>query len=699
MNMGAVTPSNTPHPESSPPRGKSNRLGSVAACARSWLVERLDPSPKPTRVKLTIIAAAIFLAALGVRFLHWQDSRIEIVGGKASLSGVFDRYRKEARRMIDEGGILFPREPPEAGNARMLAHPPGYSILMAGIYAVSEDPIRPLWFVQIVCGGAAAVLVFLLAAELLGAWPAVISGMLVALSPHLAYYSLLLSPDSLAVTPVLLAIYLTVRARKRTRVINLILAGALIGVSCWLTANAMLLAPFLAVVVFFTFERGKRLMLSAALAISAVAVIAPITIRNAIVFHRFIPLSIQAGLSLVEGIGDYDKDGHLGMPRSDREARRKDAEWSGRPDYSASLWNPDGIDRDHTRLRRGLAAVRSNPGWFTGVLLHRAAAMLSYNELRSREWPEGTASAPPVAAQARYGHALEVTDEAELVWSGYPAVLVLNGTIMPGSLAVGGARESVISISPAELLASGTVFSRQATASLANGDQALQIAGDNSEYGDQLASAPIAVRKDTDYVLVLPVRLVNADMAVKVTSSGRRTTLAITSVAEAQEQAMPAADSSVGQKIAAIQLPFASGDRTEVCLVISNNAAAATPPAALLGKADILEMGATPYAWTRYPRAIVRTVQRNYTTFCVRSLVLLGIGLLLMARRFRTVIMLLAVPAYYVAVQAPLHTEYRYVLAIHYFLFVMAGVTLCCFAAAVGQAFLWTSRRLINLGR
>ncbi|HKR00855.1 MAG TPA: hypothetical protein VJT09_09280, partial [Pyrinomonadaceae bacterium] len=40
------------------------------------------------------------------------------------------------------------------------------------------------------------------------------------------------------------------------------------------------------------------------------------------------------------------------------------------------------------------------------------------------------------------------------------------------------------------------------------------------------------------------------------------------------------------------------------------------------------------------------------------------------------ILLLLVVPAYYLAVQSALHTEYRYVLAIHYFLFILVAVAL-----------------------
>lgn len=677
----------------------------AAARARSWLASVLDPSARKPSMKLAVLASVVFIAALGVRFLHWQDSNVEIAGGKFSLGGVFERYRKEARRTIEEGGIVFPRNPPDPGNARMLAHPPGYSILIAGLLALNDDPVRPLWLLQAAFDAFAAVLMLLVAAELLGLWPAFVGAMLVALSPQLAYYSLLLTPDSLAVPPILLAIYLIIKAWKRPRVIYIILAGALIGLSCWLAANAMLLAPLLSLVVFFAFDSRKRFMLAVALTASTGAVIAPITIRNAVVFHRFVPLSIQAGLSLVEGIGDYDKEGRLGMPRSDREAREKDAEWNDRPDYDGSLWNPDGIDRDHTRLARGLAVVRSNPGWFAGVMFRRAASMVSYNDSRPRQWPENTASAPSIVVEPHYSHPSAVAGESQPTWFGQPAVLVRNGAIIPEALAVASDRRPVSSISPAELVAGGTVFSHQATTSLQNGGETLRIAGDGSAYGDQLSSAPILVRKNTDYVLVLPVRLSNADMAIKVTDIDRRKTLAITAVEDAQKQAAffitkhGGGDSTTAGQMTAIQLPFASGYRNEVRVVVSNNAAATAAPSMEIGQAELFEIGGTPYIWTRYPRAVIAAIQRGYSTGAIRILVAIGIALMLFARRFRALIILLAVPAYYLAIQAPLHTEYRYTLSIHYFLFAMSGVSLVCLAAVLGQASRAATRRLFFAAR
>lgn len=683
----------------------SNKLRAAAAGASAWLNGQVERGDRPdlTRIRLIIICAAIFLSAVGVRLLHWQDKHVEIVRGETALSGVFSRYDKEARRMIDEGRILFPRKLPVAGDARMLTHPPGYSIILAAIYRLTDKPLPALWLIQILADGLATVLVFLIAAELLNWIVATIAAMLVAISPHLAHYSLLPLPDSLVVLPILIAVYLIVRARTRPNVRLIIAAGACAGLSCWLRANALMLAPFLSLAVLLVFERRKRVLYACALTATTIVVISPITIRNLVVFHRFIPISIQAGLNLVEGIGDFDPDGKLGMPRSDREAKFKDAEWHGRPDYAATLWTPDGIARDRERLDRGLSVIRSNPGWFAGVILRRAAFMLSYNDPRPRKWPFSTASVPPVLKEAGYGHPLEttVTDLGGPQPSSpvQPAVLVLNGAIISRARAVTDDREPVRSISPGELNANGAVVSQQAAVSLREEGQTFELTGDNSAYGDQFASGPIPVKENTDYVLVLPVNVVQGDMALKVASTDRRIALAISALAVASRETEPstsedaAAGLSVEPRMTVIQMPFASGDRTEVRLVLSNNGAKPPAAAVQLGRAELFETGPTPYVWTSYPRLIVRSLQRKFTTGPLLALAFTGIALLLLAGRGRELAIILAVPAYYLLVQSPLHTEYRYILAIHYFVFMMAAAAIYVVGAALSQ----TARRAYSL--
>ena len=555
----------------------------------------------------------------------------------------------------------------------MLVHPPGYSMLAALFHKLSGDTYTGLRLAQVICDSMAAVLVLLIAAELLPFTVALIGGVLVAFSPHLAGYSLWLSADSLSVLPILLSVCLIIRAIKRPRLITIIGAGACVGLSCWLRSNALLLAFFLAVVILLLFKRGNRLRYSIAFVAAFLVVIAPITIRNMIVFDSFIPLSLGAGITLIEGIADYDTEQRFGMPQYDKDVAVKDAEWHGRPDYAGNIWSPDGVVRERARFARGLAVIRSNPGWFSGVMLRRSAFMLRYNDSGESNWPLNTSQAQVVSAEPGFSHQLPTSDPLTTVWTG----------------------------SPVDIMAAGIALSSEAEIRLARDNQALVIKGDSSPFEAQFASGLITVKKNTDYLLTLQANLINRGMAVKVTSADYRITLASEILEEPKKKKKQGGvekdkrevirneetmDSQSDKAMTLIDMPFASGDRTEVRLVISNDQPASVHTVVELGEAELIEVGPTAYLWTQGPRALVRGIQKNlFKTNRLLPLVLIGILLLAIVRHKRALVILLAVPVYYFCTQSALHTEYRYILSIHYFLFIMAAVTLYCVGAIVGR--------------
>jgi hypothetical protein len=427
--------------------------------------------------------------------------------------------------------------------------------------------------------------------------------------------------------------------------------------------------------MFFFFERDRRILYSATLVGAMVLVIAPITIRNLVVFGRFIPLSIGAGITMIEGIADYDTEQRFGMPQFDKDVKLKDAEWHNRPDYAGNLWVPDGVERDQARLSRGVDVIRSNPGWFLKVMLSRAAFMLKYNDSDSRDWPFRTARVPVVSAEPGFFHRLTDSEGREAAWTS----------------------------SPSDLLAGGTIASSQARIDLAQESDALSITGDGSAYGDQFVSAPIPVKKHTDYLLTIPVEDLQGAMAAKITSLDRRIAITSRAMTDPEQEARKesrkkrraarrgeqlSADEELEQGIqATIELPFASGDRDQVLLVVSNNGTADEAPFVQLGQAKMVEFGPTPNAWTGIPRAIVRGVQKNlYVARHMIPLILAGVILMILARRGRALALLLAVPLYYLLVQSALHTEYRYILAIHYFLFMIAAITIYCAGLGLARA-------------
>jgi hypothetical protein len=590
---------------------------------------------------------------------------VDFERGESLATKLVKPYHNEAERMAEDGGALFPRSAVDRGDARMIVHPPGYSMLIRVFYGPysADESYRGLRLAQIICDSACTVLIFLIAAELLAFGAALTGALLAALSPHLAYYSLWLSPEIFAALPILVAVYLLVKAHKRPRLITIVLAGAMIGLSCWLRSNALLMAPLLAAALLLLAERGKRWRSAIALLGAAVTVIAPITIRNLVVYGELIPLSIGSGITLIEGISDYDKEQRFGLPATDKEVAVKDAEWHARPDYADNIWMPDGIERDRARFARGLEVIRSNPGWFSGVLLRRATFMVRYNDGDPAAWPLYTSKAPVVSAEPSFSQQVETADRAHTVWSRSSEELMAGGVISP-----------------------------HAKVSLEGEGRVFQIKGDGGEFQDQFASAPFAVEEGTNYVLRLSIKVKQETAAAKVTSEDGRITLASAMIAQsdiAESERQPATF---------VDLPFASGERTGLRLVISNDILGQSQPVVEVAGAELFKIGATPYRATAYPRAVVRGIQKNvFKTDLMRTLIVLGIALLALAKRKTALLCLLAVPVYYMAVQSALHTEYRYILVIHFFLFVIAAAGLYVFARAIGQAasfLVTTTRRL-----
>ncbi|HEV2708225.1 MAG TPA: glycosyltransferase family 39 protein [Pyrinomonadaceae bacterium] len=591
--------------------------------------------------RVVVLCALVFLLAFGVRLLAWHDGRLEAARVQSEVT---KDYKHVARLLADGGAASFFSSTSLLADYNTLGHPPGYSIVLAVLFKLFGETDTAAQFLQIIVDALCACLVLLLAAELLPRIAALLAGLLVAFAPQYTWNSIVVLPDTLAVAPLLLAVYVVVRARRQPRLLALLAAGALVGVSCWLRANAMLLAPFLAALVCVLFESGRRVRYASALICGALCVIAPLTIRNALVFGRFIPLSLGAGQTLLEGIADYDPEGRFGIPSTDMGIMRQEAAQYGRPDWAGGLFGAEGIERERMRLRRGFAVIRAHPFWFAGVMMRRAAGMLRLERARL------VAADPPVA------HSLEAVETTPPVWTS----------------------------DAARIRQEGSIESARAQASLAPDGRVLELTGDDSKYGAQFASPAFPVEEATDYAVVLPVQITRGRMTISIvgveTKALHAATIIDTTEARTAEE----------QPLQTLVLPFVSRRREPVRLLFSNTA---TPVAPFIrvGTLNLHRLGAASYTWTRPLRALARNVQKLFVTAVMLPLALVGLALLVRARRWQTLAVLLVVPAYFFCVQSALHTEYRYVLIIHHFLFVAVATTLYWMGATARD--LWQRRR------
>jgi hypothetical protein len=77
------------------------------------------------------------------------------------------------------------------------------------------------------------------------------------------------------------------------------------------------------------------------------------------------------------------------------------------------------------------------------------------------------------------------------------------------------------------------------------------------------------------------------------------------------------------------------------------------------------------YQWLRYLRIPIGFVQRIFKTVWILPLTIIGLMLLVRDRQWFTLVIILAVPVYYLFVQSVFHTERRYVYIVHFFFLII----------------------------
>ena len=578
------------------------------------------------------IVFSIFFFAVIIRVFHWQDNPTP------PFHGMTGEYKAHAMVLVQGDVRGFLRGPNPPSNAHVIKHPPGYPLLMAAVYKLFGDADGVLRLIHILVDAGGVVLVFLIAYEFFSIPIAVLSGFLAALSPQLAYHSVALLPDPLAAPPLLLAIYLLIRAYKRPRLIVVFAAGVAIGVSCWFRSNTLLLPLFVCAALPLMFELGRRLRSAAALLAGFLLLVVPVTIRNGVFFRSFVPLSLSAGITLVEGIGAYDKDKKFGLPDSDYLVSKWEAQEFRRPDYLGDRFGVDGVMRERYRISRGLAVIKSHPLWFAGVMVQRAATMLRLARV------ELVRSQPPVR------HSLSISAGA-----------APSFTVSP--------REAANLSTPGKVKLTITA------------EGSLRLEGRDSEL---FVFGPLPVQPRSDYLIKLPLKIKQGPVVIEVIDAGRNVILASSAVLHPVNWLDLTPEE---QPASIVEVPFVSGEATNVKIELAMKGK--TEPVTLeLGTVEAFELGSASQTWTRYPRIVVGFLQRLFRTAVFLPFIFLAVIVLIRQRRWQELALLLVVPVYYMCLQSALWTEFRYILSMHYFLLILAAVGI-----------VWTYEQLAWVGK
>jgi 4-amino-4-deoxy-L-arabinose transferase-like glycosyltransferase len=296
-------------------------------------------------------------------------------------SGIYANFDRQAQDWLDGRASIFWIDDPSHTDAAI--YPPGYPLWLAFVYTLTghRSP-GAVQNVQWVLDSFSVLLIVGAGVTAFGWRTGLGAGWVAALWPLLALSGAAPLADAPTAWIVVAAAWLLLLAAKRRSVSWALGAGALVGASCWLRANAMLLVFFwaLALLVFVQANWRRRVLLSAAVTLAAALVIAPVVVRNVLAFHAFVPTGLGAGTNLWEGIGETERGAkEFGAVANDRDlVEQERAALNVPPDASFDLYYPDGIRRDRERTSKALAVIARHPLWYAGTVAYRMAAVMKY---------------------------------------------------------------------------------------------------------------------------------------------------------------------------------------------------------------------------------------------------------------------------------------------------------------------------------
>jgi 4-amino-4-deoxy-L-arabinose transferase-like glycosyltransferase len=279
--------------------------------------------------------------------------------------------------------------------------PPGFPYLLAGVYVLTGVE-RAAPATRYVAGRVANALVGTAIVALIGVLSAQLFDRRVALAAMAlgaVYLPLILVGGSLMSEPLFAALLLGALAagaqhrRSAHRYRWAIAAGVLGGLAILTRANAaILLAPLVVAVWDVRPRRSWRALAPPAVLVAvALATVAPWTIRNAVVFDSFVPVSTQLGTALA---GTYND--------AARTDRRHPASWRSLrrvPDYRYLVRRWHQIPEPVLDRKLRAAAVRyatDHPAYVAEVVFWNTARML---DLAGMSWSRHTASTISVGSR------------------------------------------------------------------------------------------------------------------------------------------------------------------------------------------------------------------------------------------------------------------------------------------------------------
>jgi hypothetical protein len=342
------------------------------------VMERLMVNNKAAG-KVALSLLLIVVLSLAVRALTAQ-----FLGERLSDAGWFQYgsykiFDARAQNILDGKESFFWVD--DSSRTDLIQYPPAFPVWVAFIYSLTGERsayavLRVHWLLDALI---MPLLIVGLGVTAYGWRAGLAAGALCALSPLLAFYGVTPSSDAPTTWLVLGAMWMLLLGAGRGSWRLCLGAGLVLGAACWFRVNPLLMAFFWALALFMFVRAGRRTRIGLSLAAltGTLILVAPIPVRNAIVFHDFVLTGLNVGSNLWEGLGETEYGRSQGAPYGDQLMVEQERAALGlAPDFPITPVWPDGIRRDRERARKSLKIIAGRPFWYAGVMMKRMWGML-----------------------------------------------------------------------------------------------------------------------------------------------------------------------------------------------------------------------------------------------------------------------------------------------------------------------------------
>lgn len=243
------------------------------------------------------VIALLLVLALAVALRAWWISYVDVDPQDGRLDDTLF-YDRAADALAEGRGYVHLHGYPTA------QWPPGYPFILAGIYKAFGHTVLGGKILNVAAGAATCLLIYMLGARVLNRKAGLLGALIFALFPSAIQFTAIIATESIFPVIMLLLILLAISFGRRQDVspLKLLALGAFAGMASLVRSEAPVLLAMIFIAWIATRFSWRRFFgHGAIMAIGAVAVIAPWTVRNALVMNAFIPVSSGAGHTFLTG--------------------------------------------------------------------------------------------------------------------------------------------------------------------------------------------------------------------------------------------------------------------------------------------------------------------------------------------------------------------------------------------------------------